>query len=166
MKQMSEYIVKLEGYAELEVSIIRATKINKVLKAILKLDEIPKEDEFKFKDRSRALLEQWTKILDGEGAASAGTPAATADDKKESSSGATKTEEPETKGQETKESDTTEAEVNEPETKSAPEEEKKESAAAAEDTTMADAPAQDSSVPETTAENEAAQAEPATETAA
>ena len=61
---MSEYISKLEGYADLEVSIIRQTKINKVLKAILKLAEIPKEGEFQFKDRSKSLLEKWNKILE------------------------------------------------------------------------------------------------------
>lgn len=61
---MSEFISKLEGYADLEVSIIRATKINKVLKAILKLAEIPKESEFQFKDRSKSLLEKWNKILE------------------------------------------------------------------------------------------------------
>jgi len=71
MKQMSEFITKLEGYADLEVSIIRATKINKVLKAILKLDEIPKETEFKFKDRSQSLLGKWNKILESETPASA-----------------------------------------------------------------------------------------------
>jgi hypothetical protein len=64
MKHMSEYVNKLEGYADLEVSIIRATKINKVLKAILKLEEIPKESEFKFKERSQSLLEKWNKILE------------------------------------------------------------------------------------------------------
>src|SRR5271156_1035112 len=78
MKQMSEFISKLEGYAELEVSIIRATKINKVLKAILKLAEIPKENEFQFKDRSKSLLEKWNKILESaeQPAASGSTPAA------------------------------------------------------------------------------------------
>src|SRR5450432_419900 len=76
MKGMSEYISKLEGYADLEVSIIRATKINKVLKAILKLSEIPKESEFQFKDRSRSLLEKWNKILESaEQPAASATPA-------------------------------------------------------------------------------------------
>jgi len=60
---MSEFITKLEGFPSLEVSIIRATKINKVLKAILKLESIPKEDEFRFKPRSQELLEKWNKIL-------------------------------------------------------------------------------------------------------
>ncbi|KAK3335532.1 hypothetical protein B0T19DRAFT_10915 [Cercophora scortea] len=63
MKLMSDYILKLEGFPDLEVSIIRQTKINKVLKAILKLENIPKEDEFQFKSRSQALLEKWNKLL-------------------------------------------------------------------------------------------------------
>lgn len=77
MKQMSEYIVKLEGYADLEVSIMRKTKINKVLKGILKLDAIPREEEFNFKERSNVLLAKWNKILEGDSeshAASNGKP--------------------------------------------------------------------------------------------
>ncbi|KFY49092.1 hypothetical protein V495_00740 [Pseudogymnoascus sp. VKM F-4514 (FW-929)] len=66
MKQMSEFISKLEGYADLEVSIIRATKINKVLKGILKLEDIPKEAEFKFRERSTDLLVKWNKILESD----------------------------------------------------------------------------------------------------
>lgn len=64
MAQMAEYINKLEGYPDLEVSIIKVTKINKVLKAILKLDAIPKESEFNFKARSSQLLSKWNHILD------------------------------------------------------------------------------------------------------
>ena len=66
MKQMSEFVTKLEGYSDLEVSIIRATKINKVLKAILKLSTIPKEEEFQFKPRSQSLLDKWNKLLASE----------------------------------------------------------------------------------------------------
>ena len=68
---MSDYVTKLEGFPDLEVGIIRLTKINKVLKAILKLDNIPKEDEFRFKPRSQALLDKWNKLLSADG-----TPAA------------------------------------------------------------------------------------------
>lgn len=71
MKNMSEFISKLEGYSELEVSIIRSTKINKVLKAIIKLNSIPKEEEFKFKSRSQTLLDKWNKLLAGEQAPTA-----------------------------------------------------------------------------------------------
>lgn len=86
MKQMSDYITKLEEHATLEVSIMKATKINKVLKAILKLDSIPKEEEFKFKDRSQALLTEWNKIL-GTEQPGAGTPAAADKPAKELSNG-------------------------------------------------------------------------------
>ncbi|KAL2018871.1 hypothetical protein VTK56DRAFT_296 [Thermocarpiscus australiensis] len=72
MKLMSDYITKLEGFPDLEVSIIRATKINKVLKAILKLENIPKEEEFKFKPRSQALLDKWNKLLAVDGTAAEG----------------------------------------------------------------------------------------------
>lgn len=60
---MSEFISKLETYADLEVSIIRTTKINKVLKAIIKLSSIPKDEDFNFKKRSHELLAKWNKIL-------------------------------------------------------------------------------------------------------
>ncbi|KAK4449481.1 PWWP domain-containing protein 2 [Podospora aff. communis PSN243] len=77
MKAMSDYIGTLEGYPDLEVSIIRVTKINKVLKAILKLDNIPKEAEFQLKPRSQALLDKWNKLLasDSAPAAAATEPA-------------------------------------------------------------------------------------------
>ena len=65
---MSNYIKKLEGYGDLEVSIIRATKINKVLKALIKLNTIPKDEEFNFRGRSVELLGRWNKILGSEGA--------------------------------------------------------------------------------------------------
>ncbi|KAI9172056.1 Origin recognition complex subunit 3 [Paramyrothecium foliicola] len=66
MKQMSDFIAMLENFADLEVSIIRATKINKVLKAILKLDSIPREEEFRFKERSQGLLDKWNKLMAGD----------------------------------------------------------------------------------------------------
>jgi hypothetical protein len=63
MKQVSDFLAKLETFPDLDVSIIRATKINKVLKAILKLESIPKEDEFQFKPRSQTLLDKWNILL-------------------------------------------------------------------------------------------------------
>jgi hypothetical protein len=86
MKSMSEFVSKLEGYADLEVSIIRTTKINKVLKAILKLTAIPKEEEYDFKGRSQNLLDKWNKLLAGEQgtpAAASATNGATAESKSE-----------------------------------------------------------------------------------
>ncbi|KAK5197349.1 hypothetical protein LTR92_003288 [Exophiala xenobiotica] len=66
MPQMSSFIKKLEAYADLEVSIIRQTKINKVLKALIKLNTIPRDEEFQFRKRSLELLTQWNKILGAE----------------------------------------------------------------------------------------------------
>ncbi|KAI5866863.1 hypothetical protein GGS23DRAFT_292585 [Durotheca rogersii] len=95
MKSMSEFLAKLETFPDLEVSVIRVTKINKVLKAILKLETIPKEGEFQFKPRSQTLLDKWNKILATDGAASAptsangvnGAPAGVAKDGKETTNG-------------------------------------------------------------------------------
>lgn len=99
MKSMSDYITMLENFVDLEVSIIRATKINKVLKAILKLDAVPREEEFQFKKRSQTLLDKWNKLLATPPTAPTaptatstngvnGTSDAHADDKKAESNGA------------------------------------------------------------------------------
>ncbi|KAJ2967899.1 hypothetical protein NUW58_g10341 [Xylaria curta] len=75
MKQVSDFLAKLETFPDLDVSIIRATKINKVLKAILKLDTIPKEEEFQFKPRSQTLLDKWNILLASDGAPAPATSA-------------------------------------------------------------------------------------------
>ncbi|KAM5373823.1 hypothetical protein ACJZ2D_006785 [Fusarium nematophilum] len=102
MKQMSEYITMLENFKDLEVSIIRQTKINKVLKAILKIESIPREDEFHFKDRSQTLLDKWNKLMASDAAVPSaatngvnGKAEAKPEEKKEESDGAKEdTEEP------------------------------------------------------------------------
>lgn len=66
---MAEFFGQLEKYDNLEPSIIRTTKIHKVLKAIVKLASIPKDEEFSFKKRSADLLEIWNKRMEGEGEA-------------------------------------------------------------------------------------------------
>lgn len=60
---MSDFLSELETYPDLEGSIIRATKIHKVLKAMIKLHSIPLDEEFQFKKRSHELLDKWTYIL-------------------------------------------------------------------------------------------------------
>lgn len=66
MKTMADYFTQLEALEDLEQAVIRGTKIHKVLKAILKLGHIPKDEDYHFKDRSMALLTKWQKVLDGE----------------------------------------------------------------------------------------------------
>ena len=63
---MSDYVQKLESYQNLEGSIIRKTKINKVLKGIMKLASIPKDEEFNLRERSKVLLQAWSQVLANE----------------------------------------------------------------------------------------------------
>ena len=67
MKSMSDFLSELEMFPDLEGSIIRATKIHKVLKQMIKLDHIPLEEEFKFKDRATKLLSKWNDTLTSDG---------------------------------------------------------------------------------------------------
>lgn len=67
MKSMSDFLSELETYPDLEGSIIRATKIHKVLKQMIKLEQIPLEEEYNFKDRSGTLLAKWNETLSSDG---------------------------------------------------------------------------------------------------
>ncbi|KAF2799105.1 hypothetical protein K505DRAFT_231757 [Melanomma pulvis-pyrius CBS 109.77] len=59
MDNMSDYLRQLEGHQDLEAEVIKKTKVHKVLKAIIKLNSIPKEEEYQFKKRSNGLLTKW-----------------------------------------------------------------------------------------------------------
>jgi hypothetical protein len=65
MFAMGGYLSQLETYANLEHSIMKVTKIHKVLKAIVKLDSIPREKEFGFKRRCAQLLDIWGEHVEG-----------------------------------------------------------------------------------------------------
>ena len=67
MAAMADFFSQLEAYENLEPSIIRATKVHKVLKAIVKLSSIPKDELYNFKKRSAAMLEVWNKRMEAEG---------------------------------------------------------------------------------------------------
>ncbi|KAL8923622.1 MAG: hypothetical protein Q9208_004569 [Pyrenodesmia sp. 3 TL-2023] len=79
MNSMSEFLDELETLPDLEGSIIRTTKINKVLKGMIKLTSIPHDEDFHFKDRSLKLLTRWNETLAKEGS---GGPAEKDDDGK------------------------------------------------------------------------------------
>ncbi|KAJ6015075.1 hypothetical protein N7540_009666 [Penicillium herquei] len=107
MDVMATYFDKLEKHADLEVSIIRSTKINKVLKMIIKLNSIPRDEEFNFRQRSMVILSSWKSVLDSD------APAASTDkedkDEKPAANGAIKDEEsaetPKVETEEEKDSD-------------------------------------------------------------
>jgi len=63
MLAMSGYLQDLEGHADLEAEIIKKTKVHKVLKAIMKLETIPREEHYTFKQRSNNLLSKWSVAL-------------------------------------------------------------------------------------------------------
>lgn len=66
MGAMANFFQKLEGHEELEVSMIRSTKIHRVLKMIAKLNSIPKDEEYHFRRRSIDLLAKWKNLLDSD----------------------------------------------------------------------------------------------------
>lgn len=63
---MAGFFTKLESHGEIEVSIIRETKIQKVLRAILKLSSIPKDEQYSFKKRAVDILSSWKNLLDSD----------------------------------------------------------------------------------------------------
>ncbi|KAJ5919041.1 hypothetical protein N7466_009984 [Penicillium verhagenii] len=87
MDAMATYFDKLEKHADLEVAIIRSTKINKVLKMIVKLNTIPRDEEFNFRSRAMNLLSSWKTVLEGD------LPILTDKEDKPASNGASKDDE-------------------------------------------------------------------------
>lgn len=79
MAGMADFFTQLETYENLEPSIIRLTKIHKVLKAIVKLASVPKDDEYNFKKRSSVLLDIWNRRMEADGDA---VPQSAVDEKK------------------------------------------------------------------------------------
>lgn len=78
MANMADYLKQLEAHEDLEAEVIKKTKVHKVLKAIIKLDNIPKEEEHNFKRRSTELLNKWVGALasvEGEPGSTAAAPA-------------------------------------------------------------------------------------------
>ncbi|MCJ1239768.1 hypothetical protein MMC14_007766 [Varicellaria rhodocarpa] len=61
---MSDILHTLESqHVDLEMDIVRATKIHKVLKAMLRLKSNPGDEKYHFKGRSEELLKKWEMTL-------------------------------------------------------------------------------------------------------
>ncbi|RMY23368.1 hypothetical protein D0865_16481, partial [Hortaea werneckii] len=99
MASMADFFGQLENYDNLEPSIIRVTKIHKVLKAIVKLHSIPKDEEYNFKKRSAAMLEVWNKKMESDGDGAASAPPATSEEPKSAPAAPAEEKEPETNGE-------------------------------------------------------------------
>lgn len=88
MPDMDHFFTQLEQHKDLEPQIIRKTKIHKVLKNIVRLQSIPRDEEFNFKSRSADMLNHWNNALSAtDGDTSVLEPAAT-------TNGESKSEEP------------------------------------------------------------------------
>ncbi|KAI8940287.1 hypothetical protein NX059_003988 [Plenodomus lindquistii] len=79
MFNMSDYLTQLEALDDLQAEVIKKTKVNKVLKAILKLETIPLEEEYNFKKRSNDLLGKWNNVLASENEQTSATGAPSAE---------------------------------------------------------------------------------------
>jgi hypothetical protein len=62
LPDLSNHLGRLEGLPELELSVMRETKIKKLLSAILRTKDIPEESKYKFKSRITAVLAGWNKL--------------------------------------------------------------------------------------------------------
>lgn len=54
----------VEAYEDMTVDQLRLTKIGKVMKRIHQLPEVPRDDEFHFRERAGELVKRWTALLD------------------------------------------------------------------------------------------------------
>lgn len=63
MAVCDEVFKQLEVYEEMTIDYLRLTKIAKVLRHIGCKGEIPRQEEFRFQERAKALVEQWSRLL-------------------------------------------------------------------------------------------------------
>ena len=59
MPACDELFKLLEDYNEMTIVHLSQSKIGKVMRHIQNKENIPRDEEFKFRDRARALVEKW-----------------------------------------------------------------------------------------------------------
>ncbi|KTW29427.1 hypothetical protein T552_01379 [Pneumocystis carinii B80] len=64
MSIVNEQLQKLEAFKGIDAEILRATKIGKVLKRIICITNIPGDEKYFIKERSRKLLDSWKIMLE------------------------------------------------------------------------------------------------------
>ncbi|KAF4552614.1 PWWP domain-containing protein [Elsinoe fawcettii] len=106
METMDQFFKDLEQHTNLEGSIIRTTKIHKVLKNILRLENIPQDEKYDFKKRSQVMLDHWADALNA--------PADSKADAKPATNGDKKSEEPAKENGDTETKTEDKSEVKEP----------------------------------------------------
>ncbi|KAF7288327.1 PWWP domain-containing protein [Mycena chlorophos] len=72
MPDMDDLFTEIEEYDEMSVEYLAFSKINKVMRHVhlLEPERVPRDAEFRFRDRAKALVDRWTEMLNedkGEG---------------------------------------------------------------------------------------------------
>ncbi|KAJ7219657.1 hypothetical protein B0H12DRAFT_1241466 [Mycena haematopus] len=65
MPAMDALFTTVEGYRNMTVEYLQYSKISKVMRHIHRLDAInvPRDEEFHFRDRAQALVDKWNELL-------------------------------------------------------------------------------------------------------
>ena len=59
MDHMNKTLKLVEEYGGITADVLRTTKIGKVMRRIVQLPQIPRDDEFSFKERAEKLCDKW-----------------------------------------------------------------------------------------------------------
>lgn len=65
MDTANDAFTAIEQYEGMTLEQLRTTKIGKVFKRVMQLTDVPKDDEFHFKDRAEKLCARWGAIMSG-----------------------------------------------------------------------------------------------------
>lgn len=71
LRQMDDLVSRLEAVPDTPRDTIKVTKIHKVAKAMLQIEDIPGDDEYGFRLRLQKLLKRWQEIIDNSDVAEA-----------------------------------------------------------------------------------------------
>ncbi|KAJ9475129.1 ISWI one complex protein 4 [Pseudozyma hubeiensis] len=89
----------VEEYDGMTADHLRTTKIGKVMKRVMQLSDIPRDDEFHFKARAEKLCAKWGAIMAGGDAPKEAAPEGSSEPKKENGDSAAAHAEPEAKSE-------------------------------------------------------------------
>lgn len=59
MESMNKTLKMVEEYSGINADVLRTTKIGKVMRRIVQLSDIPRNEEFSFKERAEKLCDKW-----------------------------------------------------------------------------------------------------------
>ncbi|UZJ53786.1 hypothetical protein CBS101457_003106 [Exobasidium rhododendri] len=63
LDELDKTMKQVEGYEGITADVLRVTKIGKVMRRVVQLPSIPRDEEFKFKERAETLCEKWAAVF-------------------------------------------------------------------------------------------------------